>query len=634
LRDRLDMGMYERQQDIRTLAALEAVRALREGPARLRQHLERRQAGHPEFSWIGYTDSRGRVVAATGGLLEGVDVSQRPWWSNALKGEYVGDVHEALLLQKLLAPEAKEPLRFVDIAMPVMENGALVGVLGAHLGWDWARGLAKRVLDVAAAADAIELLIVNGDGKVLMGPAGLEGQVLAAPIAGTARPEGYGEHVWADGRTYASAGSTTHGERSYSGLGWQVIARQPREAAFATTDELLRVLVISAVAGVIILSPLGYLIAGRLAGPLERWAAVADRIGAGDREVRFPEVPDSSELGRLSVALRSMATQLNAKEDALQARIDERTAALVEAMGALDAERERLAFALDGSRLAMWELDTERGIVTLSPEWARMMGEPGGETQVTAVELYECVPEADRAVIGEAVMRLLKGEIEHYDVDHRVRRRDGSEFWIRSRGRVTRRSADGNATRVTGTNADITPRKEAERSLRDQALTDTLTALPNRRLLFDRMAMAVARARRAREEFALLFLDLDGFKPVNDMLGHDAGDELLRRVGERLAAGVRGSDTVARMGGDEFAVLLEPLRSPADAEAVAMKLLAALQEPFALSAGEARISASVGIALFPRDGEDVAAMLRAADAAMYRAKAAGKARFSRVTGTS
>lgn len=383
--------------------------------------------------------------------------------------------------------------------------------------------------------------------------------------------------------------------------------------------------------GVIVLGTLaGWILAARLARPMERWVAAADRIGVGDLHVEFPAAEGSYETRRLSAALKSMTKRLADKEDALQARIAERTAQLVEATRALEAQRERLAYALEGSRLALFDLDAQTGRVLLSQEWARMVGAPEGETVTTAAALAERVPLEDHGALYEAVIAVLKGTRKQYDVEHRFRREDGSIMWIRSRGHVTQRGPDGRALRATGTNADITARKTVELLLQHQALTDPVTELPNRRHFGDRLAQSVAKARREGGTLALLYADLDGFKAVNDACGHAAGDELLRQVGARFVACVRTSDTVARVGGDEFAVLLDTAACAAGAEEVAGKLILALQPPLDPGGGtEARIGCSIGIALFPDDGKDGAALLQAADAAMYRAKAAGKGGFAR-----
>lgn len=215
--------------------------------------------------------------------------------------------------------------------------------------------------------------------------------------------------------------------------------------------------------GVIALGSLaGWILASRLARPLERWVAAADRMAVGDLNVEFPAAEGSDEARRLSAALKSMTKRLAEKEDTLQARIAERTAQLLEATAALEAQRERLAFALEGSRLALFDLDAQTGRVLLSKEWSRMIGAPEGETVTTAAELAERVPLEDHAALYEATIGVLKGKLRQYDVEHRFRRDDGSIIWIRSRGHVTERDPAGRALRVTGTNADITARKTME----------------------------------------------------------------------------------------------------------------------------------------------------------------------------
>jgi diguanylate cyclase (GGDEF)-like protein len=169
--------------------------------------------------------------------------------------------------------------------------------------------------------------------------------------------------------------------------------------------------------------------------------------------------------------------------------------------------------------------------------------------------------------------------------------------------------------------------KVAERTaeLHAMAMSDTLTGLPNRRALMHMLPQALKRAVRLRRSCAVLFLDLDGFKGINDSYGHEEGDELLQQVGARILASVRKTDTVARLAGDEFVVILEMLPSPGDAEATARKILPHLRNPFALSNNVVTIGASIGVAVFmPDDVPDMAALLARADQAMYKAKAAGK----------
>lgn len=175
---------------------------------------------------------------------------------------------------------------------------------------------------------------------------------------------------------------------------------------------------------------------------------------------------------------------------------------------------------------------------------------------------------------------------------------------------------------------DITERRRTEEEVRYRANYDGLTGLPNRNLIVERLGQAVARAERSGTQVAAMFLDLDHFKEVNDSLGHDAGDRLLCQAGERLVSCVRATDSVARLGGDEFVVLLTEVRGPRDAAIVAEKALAAFAEPFDLDGQQAWVGCSVGIALFPGDGEDASELLHHADLAMYEAKGRGRHAFS------
>ncbi|MDQ2103312.1 sensor domain-containing diguanylate cyclase [Azospirillum isscasi] len=214
---------------------------------------------------------------------------------------------------------------------------------------------------------------------------------------------------------------------------------------------------------------------------------------------------------------------------------------------------------------------------------------------------------------------------------------DGGRIWVEIL-KAPIRDAGNELLGLVGVGRDITLRKAAEETLRRSeaekdhlANHDALTGLPNRRLLFDRLDVALARSRRSGRPLALLFIDLDGFKAVNDRMGHDCGDEVLRIAATRLAGCLRRSDTVARVGGDEFTIVLEDVASAADAGGVAAKIVEAVALPIPVQGpvegNTASIGASVGIALFPADGDDARSLLVAADGAMYRAKQAGRGTY-------
>jgi diguanylate cyclase (GGDEF)-like protein/PAS domain S-box-containing protein len=204
----------------------------------------------------------------------------------------------------------------------------------------------------------------------------------------------------------------------------------------------------------------------------------------------------------------------------------------------------------------------------------------------------------------------------------RVRRKDGRTIWVEVSARGVRDDA-GRLAVIEGIVTDATERKRSEQEMHRKAYQDALTGIPNRFFFFETLEKAVARAGRFGEAFALLYLDLDRFKEINDTAGHAAGDQVLREAARRIADRIRKSDTVARLGGDEFAVILAPLQNPEAATAIAEDIVDRIRKPFRAGRRIWRLGTSVGIALYPRDAPSAEALVRRADAAMYRAKTGG-----------
>jgi diguanylate cyclase (GGDEF)-like protein len=211
-------------------------------------------------------------------------------------------------------------------------------------------------------------------------------------------------------------------------------------------------------------------------------------------------------------------------------------------------------------------------------------------------------------------------------LEHRSVTKSGAAIWL-SVSAVAVRDAAGALAGWRGTAADITARKQAEARIEALATRDVLTGLPNRWLLSDRVGQAILAAARGRSQLALLCIDLDRFKLVNDSLGHAAGDALLRAVAERLGGTLRREDTLARLGGDEFVLLWNGMKSNEDAAALAQRVLAILGRPFTIEGRSLNVGVSIGIAVYPSDGRDFLELLRNADAAMYYAKESGRGTF-------
>lgn len=269
---------------------------------------------------------------------------------------------------------------------------------------------------------------------------------------------------------------------------------------------------------------------------------------------------------------------------------------------------------------AFYRTDLDGRVIMASPHFAREFGIAPEE--VVGTRITDHYVEEDGRDRFIAALKEAGGQIRDYGIP--MRRKDGELIWVTANAYI-RRDPSGRALGVEGVARNTTAQHHLEERLRYLAGHDMLTGLCNRIRFEDRLQHAIARARRENRSFALLFLDLDGFKEINDTYGHHKGDEVLVIIGKRLAGVLRDSDSTARMGGDEFAALLEGDISTASARAVAEKVIAAIDAP--LPDLSHRVSASVGLALYPWDGADADTLLHSADQAMYRAKRLGKNRL-------
>lgn len=280
---------------------------------------------------------------------------------------------------------------------------------------------------------------------------------------------------------------------------------------------------------------------------------------------------------------------------------------------------EMQSFAHVGS----WEVDLQTGTVTWSHELYRLLGF-GLDQAVGYTQIIDRVHRDDREATVASIETAI-GAHSPFIVEHRVSLPDGSERWVAAQGRAEY-SADGRPERLIGMAQDITERKAAAAAVLHQELHDPLTGLPNRRLLVDRLEQALARLSRVPSMVGVIYLDIDRFKVINDNLGYAAGDQLLLATAARVRDLIRPEDTLARMDGDEFVVLCEGLSDQAEGTVVADRICAAMTEPLAWKGGELVISVSAGIALAISPSVEAGILLGDADAAMYRAKAAGRAR--------
>ncbi|MFJ3056545.1 diguanylate cyclase domain-containing protein [Herbaspirillum sp. NPDC087042] len=651
MQDALERGMAEREIDMRLLVARPSVRAAKDLD-RVRRVLNELQTNVPHYAWIGMARPDGTVLVATNGLLEGQSVAERPWFKGGQKDAYSADYHPAILLEKKLPVQA-EPWRFVDIAAPVLDmEGRYIGVMGMHLSWGWAREIAAKLLDPTGNRYDVEVLIVRSDGVVLLGPKGLEETVIntesfrASQSAGTG---GSTVETWPDGRRYMAGYSRT-GQDSGMKLKWSVIVRQPETVALEAFRDLeRRVILVGALTGAVLVI-LAFVLTRRLVAPINALSAALEQRASGLHEVTIPLVNSYREIQLLSATLVSMVEreesylrELRSLNESLEHRVAERTSRLHETATALQQSLDKqqanqiqleesaaeLRAILENAQDAFIAADEHGHVVEWNRQAELLLGWPRGEAMGRDMAGL-IIPPDMRAAHHRGMEQFLKdgtSVVINNRIELQALHRDGHELPVEiTVGHVKRQSGHLFIAFLH----DITERLAFRDQMRELALTDVLTSLPNRRAFSDRLPEGMMRARRAHQLLALFFMDIDGFKAINDRYGHEAGDELLVEFARRLQASVRDVDTVARLAGDEFVVILENLHYQSDALMVAEKILHTIREPFQLTHSTVNVSSSIGVAVYlpDQDGEiGPEELLSMADKAMYAAKRLGKNRI-------
>lgn len=486
--EKLDQFMWSRSGEIEVLSKLNAFQEPVE-QAEAGGLLNQLKKSLPVFTWVGFLDKTGNVVASTDQILQGTNISQRPVFQQALKGTFIGDVHDAVLLSKQLPNPTGEALQFVDVSVPVMDKqGQTSGVLAAHLSWEWSREVEASIVNpLKERLKGVEVFVVSKkDDTILLGPAALTGKRMTDAVLQQAR-SGNSSYVIEQERgrdSYLTGYAYGDGYMNYPGLGWTVIIRQPADIAFASVHQLERFILISGLLTAAAFALIGWLLAGWISRPLRDITRTADLLSSG-ADVEIPSSTRFKDVAILSASLRGLVNNLTKTETKLS-------------------------------------------------------------------------------------------------------------------------------------------------YMSDMALHDKLTGLPNRAALDEFLAHAVSKAKQKRTTLSFLYMDLDGFKKVNDSFGHAVGDALLQEVAFRLMDCTRDNEIVARLGGDEFVIILntsagKPMK---EAEVVASRIISKINQPILIKGEELRVGCSVGAAVWSPDGGDTVETLRLADEALYISKRSGKNRIT------
>lgn len=403
---------------------------------------------------------------------------------------------------------------------------------------------------------------------------------------------------------------------------WVMVVAIPTAEAFAPIKEMQsRIIAIASLLTLILGAIIWWLLWRELSPIFSTIKKLGILARLETHNVLLPETKHG-EIGDLIKAFNLLLTALQQREQALE-------------------ESEfRWKFAIEGTGDGLWDWDIPNNTVYFSKTWKTMLGYSEEDISNNLSEWERLVHPDDLHDTMIAVQEHLDGKTPAYINEHRLLCKNGSYKWILDRGLVVSRDEQGKPLRAIGTHTDITERKQMEEFIRQQALYDPLTKLPNRRLLVDRLGLAMSTSKRTGSHGALLFLDLDNFKPLNDTHGHEAGDLLLIEVANRIRRCLRETDTVARLGGDEFVIVLAQLDidkniSKQQAEMLAEKIRTELAKTYALELKgengkvfiiEHHCTASIGVTLFIDERSFINDILKNADDAMYQAKNAGRNR--------
>lgn len=333
----------------------------------------------------------------------------------------------------------------------------------------------------------------------------------------------------------------------------------------------------------------------------------------------------------ITALLGTVLLMLTGRTLHMEDEVIDRTAELrAEVLQRRDAETQ-LRLVLEGANLGFWDWNYQTGEQWVNDRWMEILGLVRSDLKHDASDWLSRIHPDDKSKASSIIDDHIKRN-KGYVVEFRMRHRDGHWVWIQGAGAVVSHDPETNEpVRICGTHQDITERRMQDEHILRQAHYDSLTELPNRFLALDRLSQLINESHRNNERVAVLFLDLDDFKKINDTLGHDTGDKVLKETANRLRSVLRSGDTVGRLGGDEFIILLGGLSQAADAQPVAETLLNNFTKAFRIDSRDLVLTASIGIAIYPDDGDNLSELLRNADSAMYHSKEQGRNAYSYFT---
>jgi len=497
----------------------------------------------------------------------------------------------------------------IDVSAPLTSRrgSKTIGVLINHY---YATVLDKFVANRAGMGESGEVLLVRRDGDNIefftplrYAPVDSLTVPMDSAEAGIARlalEGGSGVLIAADYRGVDVVAAYQY----IPSMDWGLIAKIDKPEAFASLKTLEIVVLILIVAAATIVASLGTIFASSVSRPIKRLTDATRRFAGGDLKARVA-ITHRDEIGNLTNSFNTMAGELE-KEITGRAR--------------RELELLKVSLVVEQSPNVVLITDTQCNIEYVNLKFTLLTGYTREEAigkKPSILKSGKTPPE----VYKQLYETITSGS--EWRGEFCNKKKNGELYW-ESTVISSIKNAEGVITNFIEIAEDITERRQAEERIHQLSYYDALTGMPNRMLYNDRLSLALASAQRTREMLAVLFLDLDRFKDINDAMGHSIGDQLLKTVAGRLTDSVRKEDTVTRLGSDEFTLLLPGMVQTEDAAGIAQKILEAVKKPLTLSGHEFNITASIGIAIYPSDGEGAETMLKNASTAMYHAKEQGR----------
>lgn len=465
--DKLDRGMFERYRDIQIISALDIIRNP-DSISQQRTLLEKLQSTYTDYAWIGLTDNKGIVQASTRKLLEGKDVSQRPWFIHGRRASYIGDVHNAVKLAKLLPNPTDEPLRFVDIAVPVTNlQGQPQGVLGAHLSWTWSKEVEKSLLPTVQERNK-EIFVFSHNGDVLLAPPKFHTVNNSLPLksikAAQQGMNGYLIETWSDGQNYLTGYAQSVGYRNYPGLGWLVLVRQKTDVAFAHIRHIQQEIFIANMTLGILFAVLGWLVTAAITNPMLAIAKAANYIRQGHKQVKIPVLQGQDEIANLSRNISQLVFTLTEQEKDLKtsnARLHLELTSKLVAQEMLRQSEEKFRQLAENIQEVFWLQDFKGcEIIYISPAYEQVWQRSCESLYAHPNSWLEPVHLEDKERV---ITNIQNNKYSTYHNEYRIVLPDGSLRWIWDSSFPVYNHL-GEVYRRVGIAQDITERKLAEQT--------------------------------------------------------------------------------------------------------------------------------------------------------------------------